>query len=243
VISRVARRLGRRLNKGSRLYKTSPIEAYDDMPCAAAREWHDSGETVILCRQGVVFSPLDRVVDVLVGSSLTRTATRQYSKCCNTFIIASRRKNITVMSESFRSPSILGDNTSFPYDMKSTTVITGMVDGSFATDIIDKSTPEETIRSNKGCTECSDVPNQVLFRQKPGEMGRWYKPCRMSNTDAVNLLKTAEEELSNSDKPVEQALIDAIHRTAEHIAGNDSEGHIGMVGEGKQQETGGQPSG
>lgn len=127
--------------------------------------------------------------------------------------------------------------------METTEVITGMVDGSFATEIIDKRTREETIRTNEGCTACSGMPNQVHFRQKPGEMGRWYKPCRMSNADAVKLLKTAEEELMNSDKPVEQALINAIHRTAEHIAGNESEGHIGMVGEGKQQETGGQPSG
>lgn len=67
VISRVARRLRTRLNKGSTLYMMSSIEAYDDMPCATARGWHDSGETVFLCRQGVVFSPLDRVVNVLIG--------------------------------------------------------------------------------------------------------------------------------------------------------------------------------
>lgn len=48
---------------------TSPIEAYDEVPCAAAREWHDPGETVFLCRQGVIFLPLDRFVGVLKGPS------------------------------------------------------------------------------------------------------------------------------------------------------------------------------
>lgn len=131
--------------------------------------------------------------------------------------------------------------------MEKTTVITGMSNGSFATDIIDKRTREQTIRSNDGCMECRDKPNQVHLRQKPGQMGRWYKPCGMSNADVVKLLETAEEELKDPNKPVdqavEQALIDAIHRTAEHIAGKELEGHIGMTGEDKQQDIGGQSSG